>query len=493
MMRALKEWLPVAAVAVLVACLFGRPVPFDNDWYYLLHLYNEWNPGYLVGDWAFSSAGPEHWVFNRIFGLPFLFLSLPAAAWLGRIFFWTVNLWALFRLGRRFSLPPAATALSLALWLALRQSLVGGEWVFGGFEAKCAAYALLFLSLDRFIGRRPLSGAVLLGLCFTFHPAVGMWAGLSLAMALPLCGYRGKDLVIAALAAGVCALPGAVPLLGVVTGAEGGSADDWKLLALVSMPQHFDPFSWNSRDMLTLYLMFLFNALHARLNRDHGAIRLLFLFQAGTAFFFTLGLALRYTESYDVLKYMPFRLFPVMAMLFFFMALAHAFLHLRGRIPGKAMAGAGLAALLGLENPFGTAVDDIRYTQWAWTRGKDDYRQSLDWIRENTPREAVFIMPPWRHENWYESGRGQVVSYVFISYDRLSEWRRRLESLVGEVGPGTVEEKYAAMERRYESLTAEEMLDRSREYGAGYLLTKADYPFPVSAAKGPWKVYSLPR
>src|SRR4030095_10305304 len=109
---------------------------------------------------------------------------------------------ALLQLGRRFEIPVWMISLSIFLWLLYQQSLVGGEWVLGTFEAKCIAYIFLFFSLSELLKGRDVLGSILLGLCFTFHGVVGMWALLAVGLTVLFLRYPAARLA----KMGVCVL-----------------------------------------------------------------------------------------------------------------------------------------------------------------------------------------------------------------------------------------------------------------------------------------------
>jgi hypothetical protein len=486
--------LHVPLLLLFVSALYGAPVPFGNEWLYLLHLRREWEPDFLLPDWTFAVNSPEHKVFNLVFGLPATVLSLPALAWCGRLLVWSLNLYALHRLATRFGIPALAASVSLILWLSAGQSLVAGEWIFGGFEAKGVAYALLFLALDRLLERKMISAGALLGFCFSVHPAIGLWAGLALAVSLPFAGFRPLSEILPALAAAtICALPGAIPLLPVVLGDAGGSGEVWKYMALVKMPFHLDPFSWPRRQLLVLYVLFLFNWLHYRRNRHQPAIHLLVLFQAAAGLFFSLGLLFRYTESYGALKLMPFRLFAVLVPLLFFFALSHAYVQAGQSKVGIIAALVGVLGLSGVGNVGAGLIDRVRTNVESWATPEDDARTILRWMAAGTPEGSIAVLPPWQREGWYLSRRAQVASYLFHPYDRLDEWRVRVEDQVGPVPAGAFAEQQRAMEAHYFALTPDRILALSRQYGARYLLSRPGYPFPIAFAAGSWNLYSLPR
>ncbi|MCY7375201.1 MAG: hypothetical protein LH472_04430 [Pyrinomonadaceae bacterium] len=79
----------------------------------------------------------------------------------------------LLKIGNLWQIPLRATAVSIAGWLTLGQSPVGDEWILGGFEAKVISYIFLLSALYDFSLRKTILPAVLLGIAFAFHPAVG--------------------------------------------------------------------------------------------------------------------------------------------------------------------------------------------------------------------------------------------------------------------------------------------------------------------------------
>ncbi|MGI8882704.1 MAG: hypothetical protein ACR2IA_00475, partial [Pyrinomonadaceae bacterium] len=68
----LNFWLCFTFLFVAVLVFQGKPVPYSNEFVYLLRL----TPNFLPNDWSFSQTANEHWLFNSLFSLPMRFFSL---------------------------------------------------------------------------------------------------------------------------------------------------------------------------------------------------------------------------------------------------------------------------------------------------------------------------------------------------------------------------------------------------------------------------------
>jgi hypothetical protein len=185
-LRSLKDSFRLQ-FSLLLASIFlfvGKSVPYGNEPVYLLRLVKTYQPQFLANDISFSTTASEHWLYNHIFGVLPLLFSIQTFAWFGRISCWTILIFALFRLAKHWDIPNWTVSLSIFAWLALGQTIINGEWIFGGFEAKNLAYICLLFSLDYFVQKREIIASILLGLSFSFHPAVGLWAVLAVGLAL---------------------------------------------------------------------------------------------------------------------------------------------------------------------------------------------------------------------------------------------------------------------------------------------------------------------
>ncbi len=150
----IKAYQPLAELALIVLlcfCYAGSPPPGVNEPHYLGKAKHHWDPSWCAGDFFFESAD-AHGVFYWTFGWTTQFLTLPAAAWIGRL-----AVWSLFALAWRMFIHgltaiPWMSALSAGVYLALvRYCHMSGEWVIGGVEAKGFAYALVFLGLSALV------------------------------------------------------------------------------------------------------------------------------------------------------------------------------------------------------------------------------------------------------------------------------------------------------------------------------------------------------
>ncbi len=255
--------------------LKAGPVPYKNEEVYLLALLKHWQPDFLLHDWMYENVIGTHFVFNTLFGWLGLFMPLEYVGWLGRLFCWPIILFALIRIGLSFRMPIWLAAASIILWLLYDQSLVGHSWMFETFEAKCLAYVFLLFALIALQRQRDLIAAALLGIAFSFHASVGLLGGVAVYLSLLVLRYDMKRLLLCALLTILCSLPGVVPLMSHVLEDTAVAYESWKFIALLRSPRHLDPFSWDRMDILSNYILLLFNVWAYRQYRERDDLKII--------------------------------------------------------------------------------------------------------------------------------------------------------------------------------------------------------------------------
>lgn len=489
-------WPHLLFVLAVTAVCVCRPVPTMTEWTYLALLKQQWNPDWIVGDWALSKPDPKHLVFNLLCGWPTLFLPVEAVAWIGRLLCWGGSLWFLFRIGQMLGLSRRGTSAALVSWLVMGQSLFGGEWAIGGFEAKTVAYVFLFASLDGFLRGRRFVPSILLGLTFSLHPAVGLWSGLAIGGAL--LATRTSFAVLARMGGLVVlfALPGAVPLL--LAGTSGEPLAELRFQAVVRMPFHLDPSVFDRGAMIASVTMLAFNlAVAWRLGSDGrpraGAWRVLAWVQVFAAGLCGLGMAARVFEKWNLLIAMPFRFHPLVVPLAFWFTTWFVFEHRRQLRLGTGTILLGGLALASLGNPIERAAKRVTGLHTAWTRPASDSDRAYRWVAENTPRDAVLLAAPQWEDAYLLAERPLVAAWGVLPLGHMTEWRERIEALRGDdwsYDP-SLEEREAA-QRRFDARTEAEVLDVVNRYGGDYLVGRAEYSFPVVHRIGDFRIYELP-
>lgn len=492
-------WWTFAFLLLAVFAFHGKPVPYSNEFLYLLRLV----PGFLPNDWTFSQAANEHWFFNWLFGFPARFFSIEIVGWLGRILVWSLCLFALLKIGRIWQIPFWAIGISVFLWLAFGQSVVNDEWIFGGFEAKTAAYVCLLFALWKFSKRETILPAILLGLSFSFHPAVGLWAIPAIGLALLFEKISVGDFLKIVGLTFLFSLPGIIPLLTVQSAAQ--SFDDWKFMVLHRLPWHLDAFQFSKSGVVLIYVMLIFN-FYALRKSENFALRFLLKFQLALGIFFLLGVILRWFELYPLLRFMPMRLFPVFTPLFFIFTAFYIVPRLgTDSVLTDTRAFAAflnrqqlfvllfVIIVLFLLNPFEKGFVQIRETVNSRTAETTDLQRTWFWIAENTSPNAVVIQPPHSRQIWYFSRRAAVASYDYPTYNRLNEWRARINDLSGgSLQILDAERANEEIEDAYNRLSAEQIEEIKQKYAATHLVSRAVYPYPIIFETETYKVYQLP-
>lgn len=471
---------------LIVVFLFnGKPVPFNNEYVYLLRL----KPDFLLNDWTFSVPANEHWLFNTIFAVPARFLSLEVLGWLGRLLVWSLCLVGLIRLGRLWEIPFWAISVSICVWLAIGQTVENGEWIFGGFEAKTVAYSCLLFSLYLFCQRKILLPAIFLGLTFSFHPAVGLWAIPAVGIALLFQRLPVIDFFKVVALTCIFSLPGIIPLVGDQTTSNTSSFDTWHFIVTKVMPWHLDPYYFSRKGIVLLYVMTLFGTIAFWKSKVY-ATRFLLIFQIVLGVFYTAGLILRWLELYPLLRFMPMRLFPVFALIFF----CFTFFYLISRLNSATYKTLlvvfflGVISVLFLIGPgFGPAKETIS----LWKAPESDLQKANRWIAENTDKGAVVASPPNGKDTWFISQRANVASYRYPTYERLDEWRERIGDLTGNFPISSGDNALNEIEVAFNELSVLQIGELKKKYGVTYLISQSNYPFPKVFETETYKIYRL--
>jgi hypothetical protein len=345
------------------------------------------------------------------------------------------------------------------------------------------------------MNRREVWPSILLGTAFSFHPIIGLWSIAAVGLSLILVKSPVTSIIKVGCYTGLFALPGLIPL---VMAFEGGTQapESWEFIARVVIPYHLDPFYFgNDRILLVqLFAILGFNIIHARLAGRNYAFRFLVGLQLSLASFFVLGFLARWLENYEILKFMPSRLFPVLVPLFFFLNLMNAVHHSQPIKHRATLVLLGLFALASFGNPIEILTRAVRSQYLVWTRPEDDVQKAFRWIAVNTPEDSIVISPPWRGDMFYYSRRGQIASWWVPRFDRLAEWRKRLESIAGDlssVKPETTKARMDHIMDHYNHLREVDMESLMEKYGANYLVSSATYSYPILFDSGSYKVYSL--
>jgi len=480
-----NRWLAVFEVVWIFLLFFlvaGSPPPDVGESHYLPKARHYWQPSWCAGD-LFLESHDAHWTFYWAYGWVTTLVSLPAAAWIGRVVTWLLLAWSWQRLSWAIVPRPLFSLLSAAWFLLLTRNFhLAGEWVVGGVEAKGFAYVLVFLALEAVARNRWRAALLLTGAAGAFHVLVGGWTAVALGFAWLMAGKeRPRLLTIAPAAVGglVLALPGLIPAIELNRGVPPDVAREAERIYVFERLSHhlvYHAFAaWNVARFQFLVVAWLAAFWLLRKQRELSRVEWVV---AGAAIIAAIGMAidqslvllanLRHESAAELqlraaplLRYYWFRMSDslVPAGLALGVAAGLAELLRRG-FAGARLFGVVAAALAALNvadvcywrsqlrvpaavlQPRPTTDSDRR--SWlspgleqplsggisarAWYL---DWTAACAWIGENTPAAAIFITPREQQTfKWY-AGRAEVANWKDVPQDAagLVEWKRRLSEL----------------------------------------------------------------
>ena len=472
------------ALNFLVFFIHGAwPAPEVNEPHYLGKAKHYWDNAWCSGDFFLSTAD-AHEVFYFAFGWVTLLLPLPAVAWVGRVVVWALLAWSWRRLSASLIDGWLYSVLSAALFVALNDRFhMAGEWVIGGIEAKGFAYVFVFLGLEALVRDRWGRALILFGAGAAFHVVVGGWAVVATLIAWLTSQRRPpwQSLILPALLGGLLSLGGLWPALELTWGIDPQTVRDANRLYVYERLEHHLlpeqlPASYVLRHLLLVVALV---PLVRIAPADDRWLRLRGFVAASVAIAaagMLLSLLMWWQPNLaaSLLRYYWFRMSDVMVPLgVALLATAVLCQWQSSRHPWFAV---GLtAALLAAGLHLG---DTIRYrleyltprADWTLARVEiDDWREACQWAADETPADAIFLVPRMSQTfRWY-AGRGEVVTRKDLPQDApaIVEWWRRLTNIYGLPDNITPADSLTG-------LGADRLRALGKEYGANYVVTRPD-------------------
>jgi hypothetical protein len=492
-------WGEVLLILLLCYLKAGWPPPDVNEAHYLAKARHYWDPAWCPGDFFLNSAD-AHQVFYWTFGWVCTLVAFPVAAWIGRFVSWLLIAWAWQRLSWAMLPLRWAAVLSAGVMIVLTTiTHMAGEWVIGGIEAKSFAFALVFWGLERIVRGKWASAFPILGLAAAFHVLVGGWAVVAALFAWSVAGPdkpRFKTLLPSLALGFAFSLWGLVPVLLLNRGVPSEVIRQAELIYVFErLPHHLVFNQFNHGYMARHAVAILaFGLLAAWLWRTGANARLRRLtgFVSGAVLLAVAGVVIdQATLYYDelaarLLRFYWFRLSDVFVPAGIALLVPLALERLSLLCPSYARVATGgvvLATVLPLlswnyerqQHPFPGAVLQSWQPLGDANTWEDlqvwyaDWLAMCDWIRDETPSDAIFLTPQAQQTFKWDAQRAEVLSIKDIPQDArgVVQWRQRRSEI------------YSPPVNLYglAALSDAEIVRLANKYGASYVILEVGrYP-----------------
>lgn len=466
--------------------ILSSAVPGVNEPHYLAKARAFVDPGWCSRDFFLTSAN-AHYCFFWLVGQMTQWLSFDQIAVAGRIFSALLLAIGWTLLARAVHLRAIFSVLSAAIFASL--SLLGsfsGEWLLGGFESKVPAWGLCLIAVSLWISgrgslRSMLLAGIICGLGCSLHPVVGGWVAACVCMASAL--FLAADLILkrpqssdekqrSSLAGLIAfstqtilfALPGLIPALTLVLD-KSLPQNDRELASFYQvfwrLKHHLDPTEIPGSQWLYLLLvggglvvgLWCLSCYHSGTTRKDG-LRWMLAFFIMSALIALAGVIIGWhtvrAQELDgwewrasLLKFYPFRCFdallPITTALVFG-RLVQAFapqLEPRNSLASRSFAGGWLSTPRVRQMAFCGMLLLPLWLSWSSREAAPagytmdqftDWRQACDWLRENTPKDALILTPRESSAFKWFAERAEYVCYKDCPQDAagILMWNKRL-------------------------------------------------------------------
>jgi hypothetical protein len=448
----------------------GDTLPFARQ-----YVNSEW----IVGDWYLNLKVGYRNLFNLIFGNLYDQLGFRTTILIGEAIIASTFVFLIYQFFKSLKIDFIFLPLFVILY-NLVPSLFANEWIVGDVDTKVFAYlfglsAILCLS-QNYLKR----GLILLGLASSFHVLIGIYLSVASTIAYlfrnkimrnwsplrPLIKNFYLYLIFA-----FNALLFAYEWLANASITTEKATFINELLVRTRLNHHLWPtdLSWGSFLITLLIFSFLLFQKTKMIRSDlrNYYIALFSVFYI----YLILGCILGALDQYSLMKFYLFRIPDTLILFFSFMAGAYL-LSQRTQIKLPEPAIIFFTVLI-----FSVAIVyhlPIKDTSFASRKNQTLF----NWIKKNTSRGSVFLIPP-KWKNFYlDTERSQFISYKHLPQNNkdIWEWVTRLRELGCDLTKGKGSRALKnELKFCYRKIDSKKIISIHKKYGVNYFISKRNF------------------
>jgi len=403
---------------------------------------------WLPNDWYLNLDIDYRQPFNLILGALVSWLGLQYGAYAGRLLVYLLLAVSIYTLFRTFRLR-ISFGLLIFLFFLDHQSLIAGEWIVGGVDTKTIAYAFVILSCAAFFRKRYLVGFSFAGAAVSFHVLVGLYAMFCMVFAVLLLNgtWRSEWRTYIThswpfFITGIFGLEAIVKQLLPQSGIDITRA--WQIYVQYRVPHHVLPEAWAGWFWIAKLALATCVFVAIYFISQSRATRFVAAYALGSVSLFLFGLALYAWGEIHLLKYYWFR-FPDVIVPFMISVLVALVLNdfADGRLNIPSLSHSlqqRLRLILSRGGPILLTLATILIVLQSMDRLRTETRNTrpvLEWIAENTPKQAIFLVDPTMADFYIYAQRAMFVSFRHSpqSAADILEWYERIKLCNGNRSP----------------------------------------------------------
>ncbi|GAB4533963.1 MAG: hypothetical protein Tsb0014_19840 [Pleurocapsa sp.] len=481
------------------------------------------DPSWIPNDWYLNQEPGYRLLFQTLVGWLIIQYGFLAGSIIGRLISYTLIAIGLVLIGKQLRLSLPFLLLTIVLFTYLnkgcQQGVIAGECLVGGLETKVFAYGFVLMALSFFLAERYILMSLFLGIATSFHVLVGGWTVLIIIGWFCLRPYQGLFKIKKAIPlmflsyifGSIFAFPAIWEQLFVATPINNDVPASSYMYVFMRLPHHLNPFTWTQGQWTEaiIYLIILVASMtllrylaQKRNSQDSDEIlrdrkqQKLGHFALISLIPFLSGLLVAFFDSQGkLLQYYPFRLadimLPLITCLLFVCVLEHGFFRHKSRLKL-------FICLILLSISVSLQAVDFQQRLLALQQFPSEeqevsleWKKMSNWIKNNTPQNAVIISPPVELPNFsWLTERATIAKYKLFSQTktRLIEQYKRWDDLSGNTLSDSFVNGVLQGDTRtiltsgYNNLTTAQAEALMKKYHANYLLTNVEHKLDFSIA-----------
>ncbi|MCK4899488.1 MAG: hypothetical protein KAS38_11960, partial [Anaerolineales bacterium] len=438
---------------VIIAKVFAFNKYIGNELDVLPSARQFFDSSWLPNDWYLNLDIGYRQVFNYFFGLLVNWLGFLNGAYIGRLIVYLLLAFALFIFFRAINLRFSLGLIVVVVFLG-NQSLIAGEWIAGGADPKTLAYAFALLSFALFYKKKYLIGFAFAGAALSFHVLIGIYALVCTIVAILFThGSRRQNWMALVRQSWPLFITGFFGFLAIfqqlLPQGEIDASKAWKIYVEFRVPHHVLPSAWQGDLWVNELILATCLFLSIYLIIKKGSLKFTAAYALGCVSLFTIGLVIFAIGQTSLLRFYWFRypdvMIPFLSLVLVALVISDLTYTKPDDSPRRNKRWYGVQLLLSKGLPLFLAMvliliafQSITIIRASYRRGTNrrptKIQTSLEWISENTPRHAVFLVDALMSEFYVFAERPRFVSFNHSpqSAADILEWYERIELSNGD-------------------------------------------------------------